>query len=141
MPEAFDTATLELLDRVREVRIETTSLDGTTTHRTIIWIVTANDQVFIRSVRGTAGRWYREARRRPDVVLHAEGSAIPAMAVLANDADTVRLVSAAFTAKYGRRSPGSTASMLRPHTLETTVRVDPAPAATDRVVPPSETAG
>jgi hypothetical protein len=122
----FDAATLEILDHVQELRIETTSVDGARTHRTIIWIVTAGDEVFVRSVRGTAGRWYREALRQPAVVLHAEGQAIPVTTVLANDAETVQHVSDAFKGKYGRRSPGSTAAMVRPHTLETTMRVEPA---------------
>jgi hypothetical protein len=128
MARPFDAAILEMFARVREVRIETTSLDGARTHRTIIWIVTAGDEVFIRSVRGIAGRWYREARQRPEVTIHADNQAIPVVAVLANDAESVRKVSDAFEAKYGRRSPGSTASMLRPHTLETTIRLEPAEA-------------
>lgn len=122
----FDGAILEMLGRVREVRIETTSLDGATNHRTIVWIVTAGDEVFIRSVHGTTARWYREARRRPDAILHADGAAIPVALALAADPHSIQRVSDAFTAKYGGRSPGSTASMLRPHTLETTLRLDPA---------------
>jgi hypothetical protein len=121
----FDPATLEVLDRVREVRIETSSADGTRSHRTIIWIVRVGDRPFIRSVRGTSGRWYREALQRPDVVLHAEGTALTVTAVVANDPDTVDQVNEAFRAKYGKRSPGSTASMLQPHTLETTIRLEP----------------
>lgn len=126
MPPRFDAATLQRLGRVREVEVETTSLDDTQTHRTVIWIVTAGDEVFIRSVRGAAARWYREARQRPAIFLHAEGIPIPVSAVLANDPDSIQRVSDAFTAKYGRQSPDSTASMLRPHTLETTLRLEPA---------------
>jgi len=127
MPDAprFDAVTLELLGRVREVRLETTSMDGMKTHWTIIWVVTVGDEAFIRSVRGTAGHWYREAIQRPEVTVHADRASIPASAVRANDPDTVGQVSDAFRAKYGKRSPGSTASMLRPHTLETTMRLEP----------------
>jgi hypothetical protein len=121
----FDAASLEVLGRVREVRIETTSRDGDRTHRTIVWIVTAEDQVFVRSVNGATARWYREAIANPDVVLHADGDAIPATAVLANDTDSVQLVSDALRSKYGKRSPGSTELMIQPHTLETTLRLDP----------------
>jgi len=49
----FDAATLEMLGRVREGRIETTSLDGARTHRTIIWIVT---EVSWLAEEGLAGR-------------------------------------------------------------------------------------
>jgi hypothetical protein len=125
MSPRFDAATLAMLGRVREIDLETTSLDGTQTHRTTIWVVTVGDQVFVRSERGTAGRWYREARQAPDLILHAGDEAIPVSAVLAADPDSVQRVSDAFTARYGRRSAASTAAMIRPHTLETTLRLDP----------------
>ena len=123
----FDPSTLLKLRGVREVTIETTALDGSATHRTIIWIVAVGDQPFVRSERGTAGRWYREARAHPDVILHVEGAQHPVTAVLANDAESVELVSNAFREKYGRRSPGSTEMMVQPHTLETTLRLLPRP--------------
>ena len=128
MPPRFDPETLNVLEPMREIELETTSLDGTQTHRTIIWVVTVGDQVFVRSERGTAGRWYREARERPDVLLHAEDESVPVTAVLAADPATIQRVSDAFTAKYARRSAASTAAMLLPHTLETTMRLDPRPA-------------
>jgi hypothetical protein len=114
-----------VLGRVREVEIETTSSRAVMRHPTIIWIVVVGDEAFVRSERGEAGRWYREARAEPEVILHPEGTAIPVTAVLANDAATIERVSGAFRAKYGKRSPGSTAAMVAPHTLETTLRLDP----------------
>jgi len=125
MPPQFDADTVATLARIREIEIETTSLDGTQPHRTVIWVVTVGDQVFVRSERGTAGRWYREARQTPDVVVHAKDDAIPVTAALAAHPDIVRRVSDAFAAKYGRLSAASTAAMLQPHTLETTMRLDP----------------
>lgn len=124
MPPRFDPDTIATLARIREIDLETTSLDGTKTHRTTIWIVTIGDQAFIRSERGTAGRWYREARQTPDVIVHAGDAAISVTAVPAADPDSIRQVSDAFTDKYGRRSAASTAAMLEPHTLETTLRLD-----------------
>jgi hypothetical protein len=113
-----------MLGRTREIELETTSLDGSQTHRTTIWVVTVGDQVFVRSERGTAGRWYREARQTPDIVLHTNDQSIPVTVVPAADPPTVQRVSDAFKAKYGARS-SSTAAMLLPHTLETTIRLDP----------------
>lgn len=121
----FDPATLQRLERVREVEIETTSLDGSTQHRTPIWIVTDEGDAFIRSERGVDGRWYREARAQPDATLQIEGAAIAVTVVLAADPDSIKRVSDALSAKYGRRSAASTAAMLEPHTLETTLRVEP----------------
>jgi len=125
MPERFDPDTFATLARTREIELETTSLDGMQSHRTIIWIVTVGEDLFVRSERGTAGRWYREARQTPDVTVHAKDEAIPVTAVLAADPDSIRLVSDAFVAKYGRKAAASTAAMVQPHTLETTLRLDP----------------
>jgi hypothetical protein len=97
--------------------------------------VTVGDHVFVRSERGTEGRWYREARQTPDVVIHSKAESIPATVVLAADPDSIRQVSDAFVEKYGGRSAASTAAMLEPHTLETTLRLEP------RESPALETAG
>lgn len=129
MPPRFDAAILDMLGRVREVEIETTSLDGAQRHRTIVWIVVLGDQAYVRSEYAEAGRWYREARSEPEVILHAEGTSIPVTAVLANDAETVDAVSDAYRAKYGKRSPSSTEAMVASHTLETTLRIDPRDAS------------
>lgn len=59
------------------------------------------------------------------MILHANDVSIPVTAVLAAHPDVIRRVSDAFAAKYGRLSAASTAAMLQPHTLETTLRLDP----------------
>jgi hypothetical protein len=125
MPNRFDESTLQMLARVREVQIETTAAAGATVHRTTIWVVVVGDQACIRSEYAEVGRWYREARAQPEVLLHADGQAIPVTAVLANDNDTVAQVSDAFRAKYGKGSPASTEAMVAPHTLAHTLRLDP----------------
>lgn len=125
MSTRFDPDTFATLARSREIDLETSSLDGSTTHRTTIWLVVVGELAFVRSERGTAGRWWREARQAPNVVIHTGREAIPALAVLAADPDTIRQVNDAFSEKYGGRSAASTAAMLQPHTLETTLRLDP----------------
>lgn len=125
MADRFAAAILEMLGRVREVELETTASDGATIHRTIIWVVVVGDEAFVRSEYAEAGRWYRETRARPDVVLHADGQAIPVTADLVSDATTIEQVSEAYRQKYGKRSPASTDAMVAPHTLEHTLRLDP----------------
>ena len=121
----FDAETLQRLDRIREVSIETTAADGTTIHRTIIWVVVVGKAAFIRSEYAEAGRWYREARARPEVILHARDETIPVTAVLVTDRRTIEGVSDAYRDKYGKRSPASTDAMVLPSTLDHTLRLDP----------------
>jgi len=65
---SFPRATLALLDRAREVDIETRSAKGVT-HGVPIWIVVDGDDVFVRTYRGKTSRWYRELLARPGAIL------------------------------------------------------------------------
>jgi hypothetical protein len=120
---AFDPVTLELLAREEEVAIETLRPDGTR-RRTVIWVVVDAADVLVRSVRGERGYWYQAALESPEsVVVHAAGRAIPVRVRLADDPDTVHRCSRALNQKYA--GDPSTPSMLRPHVLGTTLRLEP----------------
>jgi hypothetical protein len=124
--DSFDSDTLRLIDGAREVRIETSRDEDAPTHRTTIWVVTVDGTVFVRSVRGGKGRWYREASANPAAALHVGDERIPVRAVPVTDDATIAAVSEAYREKYGRTSPGSTRAMLQPETLPTTLELEPA---------------
>jgi hypothetical protein len=126
MSDSFDAETLKLLDETREVRIETRRDANSPEHRTIIWVVVVEDEVFVRSVRGSKGRWYRELSSNPEGALHVENNRIPVRAAPATDGPTVSAVSDAIRSKYEKTSPSSTASMVRPEILSTTLKLSPA---------------
>jgi hypothetical protein len=121
---SFAPDTLRLIDEAREVRIETRRDEDAPAHRTTIWVVTVDGAVFVRSVRGGEGRWYREVSSNP--ALHVGGDRIPVRAVPVTDEAKIGAVSEAYREKYGRTSPGSTRAMVQPETLPTTLRLEPA---------------
>lgn len=125
MNESFDTGTLELIGETGEVYIETRRDGGSPEHRTIIWVVVVEDRVFVRSVRGPKGRWYREMLSNPEGALHVEGDRIPVRADPATDGTTLEAVSEAYLAKYEEAWPGPTAGMVRPDALPTTLKLSP----------------
>jgi len=125
MNDSFDVDTLRLLDETREVRIETRRDADSPEHRTIIWVVVVEGEVFVRSVRGSKGRWYREISSNPEGALHVEDERIPVQATPATDDSTVDTVSDAFRSKYQKSSPASTEAMVRPETLPTTLKLSP----------------
>ena len=59
MSAAFPELLIQRMDVAKEVDIETAGPDGTK-HRVTIWIVVVDRAPYVRSVRGTRGRWYRE---------------------------------------------------------------------------------
>ena len=117
----------DLLARIRdakEVVIETQRASGEA-RRAIIWVVADDRDAYVRSVRGDDGWWYRDVVARPAATLELDGERIAVRAVPATDPASVEHVSELLRAKYHRQA-ASTASMLQPQTLHTTLRLDPA---------------
>ena len=126
MTGRFDPETLDLLDDTQEVRIETRRDENSPVHRTIVWVVVVGGEVFVRSVRGQKGRWYREISGNPAGALHAGDRRIPVRASPATEIPTTQAVSEAIRSKYERDWPGPTAAMLRADVLPTTLKLSPA---------------
>ena len=126
MNGSFDAETLELLDETKEVKIETRRDAESPVHRRIIWVVVVEGEVFVRSVRGRKGRWYREISSNPEGALLVRGNRIPVHSTPATDDTTVDAVSDALKSKYEEAWPGPTAAMVRPEVLPTTLKLSPA---------------
>jgi hypothetical protein len=122
----FGDSDLHLLATTKEIRVETRSSSGDV-HRTIVWPVVRDGVVYLRSYKGPAGRWYREAMAEPDIVLLFDRRRVPARAVPATDAASVEACSAALRDKYPRSY--SLEAMLVPEVLPTTLRIEPAEAS------------
>jgi hypothetical protein len=123
---SFDPETLNRLDEADEVYIETSRDSDSPEHRTIIWAVVVEDDVFVRSVRGRKGRWYQRISAHPEGALLVEDTRIPVRAAPATDAVTTNAVSEAFRSKYEDAWPGPTAGIVRSEVLPTTLKLSPA---------------
>ena len=106
------------LATVEEVDIQTSP-----SRRTTIWPVVEEGEVYVRSLRGERGRWYRELVANPDAVLHVEGEAVPVHADVTPDPQSVERASAGLKRKYAGSPYLDT--MIREEILATTVRLQP----------------
>ena len=120
----FPPAVLKSFEETKVVDIETRSAKGTK-HQIPIWIVVVDGVPYVRSVRGPAGRWYRELLARGDGAVVSGGKRVPVRATKDSSAKAIEAVSDALRKKYAR-SGQSLQSMLRADVLDTTVRLDPA---------------
>src|SRR5579871_4726119 len=98
----FDAGILQALRDIKEVAIRTEKHPKAAV---VIWVVVADDEVFVRSVRGAAGR------------------CLPVVAVPASEAGAIDRASREYLRKY-RASPYAQ-SMVRPEVLVTTLRLEP----------------
>lgn len=114
----------ERLAEIEEIQIETRRSAENPVHRTIIWVVVLGDAVYVRSVRGKAGRWYKELTANPSGAIHMEGQRIPVHAVPVTDPNIIEQVSKEYLRKY--RGSEYAPAMVRDEVLDTTLRLDPA---------------
>jgi hypothetical protein len=116
----FDADTLRELRDVQEVAIRT---DKHPKSAVVIWVVAADDEVFVRSWRGPKGRWYRDLAAGGPATLEFADRSLAVQAFPAGDQDAIDRSSREFLGKY-RRSTHA-AEMVRPETLPTTLRLEP----------------
>jgi hypothetical protein len=120
----FGTETLGKLRDRHEVAIRTEKHpDSAVT----IWVVVSGSEVFVRSVRGATGRWYRDLAGGGPAKLEFNGDQLAVQAVPAADADSIDRASREFLTKY-RTSPYAQ-SIVRPEVLQTTLRLERRPQA------------
>jgi hypothetical protein len=118
----FDAGTLDALRDAHEVAIRTAKHPDVAV---VIWIVVADDEVFVRSVRGRRGRWYRDLATGGAATLELPGARrlnVEAVSV-ADDTAAITRVSEAFLHKY-EPSPYAQ-SIVKPEILAMTLRLDP----------------
>jgi hypothetical protein len=117
----FDQATLQKLHDCKEVVIRTTKHPASAV---TIWVVVSSTDVFVRSLRGANGRWFRDLANGGPATLEFNGEQLAVQVVPAADSGSVERASQEFLSKY--RSSPYAASIVRPDVLETTLRLDPA---------------
>lgn len=124
VPKHFDTDVRSRLAQTEEIRIETRQPGAMSpAHRTTIWVVVVGDDVFVRSVRGNAGRWYQEIKANPNAVLHVDAQRLKVKAIPVTDNTPIRLVSDEYRKKY--RGSAYATTMVSNEVLPTTLRLEP----------------
>lgn len=123
MSAGFSPSVLKRFDETKVVDIETRSATGTK-HSVPIWIVVVDGVPYLRSVRGTSGRWYRELLATGEGAIVAGGKRTKVKATHDGSKAAIAGTSEALRRKY-KTSGQSLGSMLRADVLDTTVRLEP----------------
>ena len=116
----FDAEMLRQLRDAREVAIRTDKHPKT---GVVIWVVVADSEVFVRSVYGTRGRWYRDLAAGGAATLEFAGQRLAVQAVPESDVGAINRASDEYLRKY-QPSPYAQA-MVKPEVLPTTLRLEP----------------
>ena len=112
---------LQALDRVKEIRVAGRRRDGSLRTLTIIWHVVLDGNLYVRSVRGVEGSWYKGVIRHYEGAISWGGQTRDVTYIA--DATVDEQIDAAYFDKYGNGS--STRAMVTATAKATTLRVEP----------------
>jgi hypothetical protein len=115
---------LDKIGRAEEVQIASVRPDDTLRKPVTVWAVRHGDDLFVRSVRGRDGHWFRGTQERHEGRIRAGGIQQDVTFVEAGH-DIDDRVDAAYRAKYRRYAGGILNSVLTPEARSTTIKLVP----------------
>ena len=115
---------IDKVGRAEEVQIASVGGDGALRKLVTVWIVRHGDDLYVRSVRGRSGHWFRGTQERHEGRIRA-GAVQEDVAFVDADHDVDDEVDAAYRAKYRRYAGSILNSVLTPEARSTTLKLVP----------------
>jgi hypothetical protein len=115
---------LEKVGRAEELQIAPVGPDGQLRKPVTVWVVRQGDDLYVRSVRGRSGQWFRGTQERHEGRIRAGGVQQDVAFVDAGH-DIDDEVDAAYRAKYRRYAGNILNSVLTPEARSTTIKLVP----------------
>lgn len=112
---------LATLDRTSEIQVAGRRDDGTPRKLVTIWHVVVDGALYVRSVYGPDGQWYKGVIRHNEGIVSWSGKIRDARYV--SDSSQDAAVNAAYFDKYGRGAPSQHITSATAKT--TTLRIEP----------------
>lgn len=120
----FEDNAVRRFAAAEEIEIEARPGSTGAAIRTPIWVVVAGSDVYVRAVRGIKGKWYRSATSDANAAVILEGERVRVRPVAVREKAEINRVTEAYRQKYGDSQWVD--GVLKPHTLEATLRLEPA---------------
>jgi hypothetical protein len=109
-----------------ELEIASLRRAGTLRDPTTIWVVRVGDELYVRSVNGRTGTWFRGTQVRREGRIWAAGVEKDVAFVEADD-DVIDQIDEEYRNKYRRYSPSIVGTVLTPEARSATIKLVPRP--------------
>ncbi len=117
---------LDKIGAAEELEIASRRSDGTLRKAVTIWVVRLGDDLYVRSVNGRTGSWFRGVQDRHKGRIEAGGVEKDVTFVELDDADNVNdQIDAAYRTKYRRYAASIVNSALTPQARAATLKLRP----------------
>jgi len=125
---AWTSGELERIASADELEIAAVRRDGTLRKPVTVWVVRLGDDLYVRSVKGPTGAWFRRTQARHEGRIQAGGvdrdvTFVEADTALSDEVDR------AYRTKYRRYAANIVNSVLTPGARSATLRVVPRESA------------
>jgi hypothetical protein len=125
----WTTAQLDDGAGAEEVQVASVRPDGTLRKPVTVWVVRHGDDLYLRSVGGRSGNWFRGTQERHEGRIRA-GALEQDTTFVDTDSDLDDEIDAAYRTKYRRYAGRILDSVLTPEARSATIKVVPrSPAA------------
>ena len=121
---AWDNEALAKIAAAEEVRIASVRPDGTLRKPVTVWVVRHGDDLYVRSVRGRSGHWFRGTQERHEGRIRA-GAVQQDVTFVDAARDIDDEIDAAYRAKYRRYAGSILNSVLTPEARSSTTKIEP----------------
>jgi hypothetical protein len=115
---------LDKIGKAEEVQIASVKRDGALRKPVTVWVVRHGDDVYIRSVGGRNGHWFRGVHETHEGRIRA-GGVQQDVTFVEPDADSTDEIDAAYRAKYRRYAGNILNSVLTPDARAGTLKLVP----------------
>ena len=120
----WTTDELQTIATADELEISSFLREGAAGGWTTIWVVRVGDDLFVRSVRGPAGGWYRDTQVRREGRIRA-GDVEKDVSFVEGDPDLEGRIDDAYREKYRRYARSTVESVLTPDARSATLELVP----------------
>jgi hypothetical protein len=114
---------LSMIGKTEELEIAALKRDGTPRKPVTIWVVRQGDNLYVRSVNGRTGTWFRGAQERHEAHIEAGGVAKAVRLIETDDLNDA--IDTAYRAKYRRYAKRIVDSVLTPQARAATLKLVP----------------
>jgi hypothetical protein len=115
---------LTKIEAADELEIASLRRDGTRRSPVTIWVVRVGDDLYVRSVNGRSGAWFRGSEARHEGRIRVGGVEKDVSFVEA-DRGLADQIDAAYRTKYGRYAAGIVDHVVSPEARSATIRLVP----------------
>ena len=116
---------LNKIGTAEELKIASIRRDGTLRNPVTIWVIRLGDDLYVRSVNGRTGAWFRGTQVRHEGHIRAGGVDKDVTFVEETDRDINDQIDAAYRTKYHRYAASIISTIVSPEARSATIKLVP----------------